>query len=281
MSLGTRAVDARSGSDPPGNRVRVVLLACHDPGVNADDDATDGALLAEQIDFYRADAEAFDRWLAELLAEDNDELVARTYRAGRSRIARIFQQRAPLGRVLEIAAGTGRLVELYVPHADAVVLLDASPESLAIAAGRLNSVQAIRFVEADIFTWDGAGEAFDTIIFTAWLHHVPHARLAAFWSKLQSLLAAGGRVIFDVPDANVTPPGRSEIPPEPSDEYGFYAPADGISIRDHFGRRWRVVHNLWDLEELSSRLGELGWAVEHLGVGLFSNVVWAEAERPH
>lgn len=24
-----------------------------------------------------------------------------------------------------------------------------------------------------------------------------------------------------------------------------HVPHDGISVRDHFGRRWRVVHNLW------------------------------------
>jgi SAM-dependent methyltransferase len=243
------------------------------------DDARDAALLAEQIEFYRADAEAFDRWLGVLLAEDNDEPTARAYRAGRAVITRAFEQRAPLGRVLEIAAGTGRLVELYVAHAESVVLLDAAPECLAIAAHRLKTVQTISFVEADFFSWDSAGQIFDTIIFTSWLHHIPHARLDVFWRKLQSFLAVGGQVIFDFPDANVTPPGMAEIPAEPSDAYGFYAPVDGISLRDHFGRRWRVIHNLWDPDELASRVGELGWTMKLLGTGLFGNLVWAEATR--
>ena len=175
-------------------------------------EASDAKLVAEQIDFYRADAESFDSWLGGLLDKANDEPTARTYRAGRARIARVFARYAPLGRVLELAAGTGRLVELYAPHAESVVLLDASPESLAIAARRLGTTPRISFVEVDIF-------------------------------------------------------------------YEFYAPVDGISTRDHFGRRWRVVHNLWDPEDLSDRLDGLGWTMNLLGTGLFGNIVWAEAHR--
>jgi SAM-dependent methyltransferase len=240
----------------------------------------DGELLAEQLDFYRADAEPFDRWLAGLLAEDNQEATARSYRAGRARIARIFEQCSPLGRVLEIAAGTGRLVDLYAPHADSVVLLDASRESLAIAARRLETAQHVSFVEGDVFVWDGDGHIFDTVVFTAWLHHVPRTLFDTFWRKVHSWLAGGGRVIFDFPDVNNAPRGSTETPPpEPSDAYSFYAPIDGISIRDHGGRRWRVVHNLWDPDELSSRLDGLGWTMKVLENGLFANVLCAEAHR--
>jgi hypothetical protein len=50
----------------------------------------DDELIGGQINFYREDAESFDRWLSGLLDEDNDEPVARTYRAGRERIAHAF-----------------------------------------------------------------------------------------------------------------------------------------------------------------------------------------------
>ena len=234
--------------------------------------------MAEQIDFYRADAKPFDRWLAQLLDEDNDEPVARVYRAGRERVARTFEKLAPLGRVLEVAAGTGRLANLYAPHAESVLLLDASPESLAIAQLRLPNKTGLTLVEADIFGWD-TPEGFDTIVFSAWLHHVPHSRFVSFWRKMEGLLNARGRVIFDFPDVNVSPPGHVDVPAEPSEEYGFYAPADGVSVRDRFGRRWRVVHNLWDPDELPSRLCELGWTIKILGPGLFGNIVWAQATR--
>jgi SAM-dependent methyltransferase len=238
----------------------------------------DDELIEEQIDFYRTDAAAFDDWLVTLVDGHNHEPVAQNYRAGRERVTELLAQRAPLGDVLEIAAGTGRLAELYVPLSDSVLLLDASPESLAIAGRRLDSEPRITFVEADIFDWKH-DDTFDTIVFSAWLHHVPDSRFAAFWTKVQTLLARGGRVIFDFPDAEVSPPGKVDIPAEPTEDYGFYAPQGGISVRDHFGRRWRVIHNLWHRDELTSRLDDLGWNIEFVGPGLFENIVWAEATR--
>ena len=243
------------------------------------DEDADLELLAEQRDFYRADAEAFDEWLGTLLDEENDEPTARRYRAARGEIASLFQKWAPLGRVLEVAAGTGRLAPLYLAHAEAAVLLDTSPESLAIASRRIGGVSTPELVCADIFDWRPTGPHFDTVIFTAWLHHIPLGRFDDFWMALDAVLAPNGRVLFDYPNARVAPPGSSDIPAEPTQEYGFYAPADGISIRDHLGRRWRVVHNLWDPDNLTERLSRLGWATVDLGAGLFDNVRWAHAQR--
>ena len=74
-------------------------------------------------------------------------------------------------------------------------------------------------------------------------------------------------------------PGLIEVPDEPTEDYSFYAPVDGISIRDYEGRRWRIVHNLWDPAELSARLADLGWHMTTLDNGLFANTVWATARR--
>jgi len=150
---------------------------------------------------------------------------------------------------------------------------------LTIAARRANTAPQITLVEADIFDWDTDGQRFDTVVFTAWLHHVPQARFDRFWAKVESLLAEGGRVIFDFANGNVAPGARWEIPSEPGQAFSGYAPRDGVSIRDQFGKRWRVVHNHWDPNELSSRLGELGWTINVLGKGLFANLDWAEAHR--
>jgi SAM-dependent methyltransferase len=241
-------------------------------------DTGDGALLAEQIDFYRADAEPFDRWLGGLLTEGNDAPAARAYRAGRDLIGGVFERGAPLGNVLEIAAGTGRLVDVYARHAESVVLLDASPESLAIAARRLDAATPTSCVAADIFSWEG-GRTFDTIVFAAWLHHVPQARFDAFWHRVRSLLAIDGRVVFDFPDASLPSTAGEEIPAEPSAAYGFYAPVDGVGTRDHLGRRWRVVHHVWDRDDLARRLQGLGWTMNVLGPGLADTLLWADA-RP-
>jgi ubiquinone/menaquinone biosynthesis C-methylase UbiE len=117
----------------------------------------------------------FDRWLTSLLDERNDDSTARHYRCARLAFQTELADRSPLAHVLDIAAGTGRLAELYLPFASSAVLLDTSAESLGLAADRpRNSTPSPTFVEADIFAWDPAGQTFDTIIFSAWLHHVPH-----------------------------------------------------------------------------------------------------------
>jgi SAM-dependent methyltransferase len=238
----------------------------------------DDDLLAEQVDFYRVDAESFDAWVSSLLDEANDDPAAREYRAGRERLAAHLAAWAPLGRVLEIGAGGGHLAPLYLPHASSAVLLDSSTESLRLARRRLGA--AVEAVAADVFDWSARpGTTFDTVVFVAWLHHVPQARFGGFWAAVDRLLAPGGRVLFDFPDDQGPSPARTEVPAEPSEEYGFYAPSGGISLRDHFGRRWRVVHHLWDPDQLRVRLAELGWAMTVLGRGLFGNVHWAVAER--
>lgn len=205
-----------------------------------------------------------------------------TYRSGRARVAEVLAERAPLGNVLELACGTGRLFELYAPHADSALLLDASPASIALAQRRVATVAEApptELVVDDIFSWDPQGHRFDTVVFTAWLHHVPRSRFDGFWALLDSALAPGGTVVFDYPDATLPPPGRVEVPPEPSEGYTMYAPVDGISIRDHFGRRWRVVHLAWRPAELAVRLARLGFRMEDLGPGLWGNVRWAAATR--
>ena len=241
----------------------------------------DEGLVEEQAAFYEADAASFDRWLGELIDEANADPTAQTYRAGRSAIAEALGRRAPLGDVLEIAAGGGRLAELYAAHADRIVLVDSSRTSLDLAVARLGPRHAdVTAIESDVFGWDEQGARFDTIIFCAWLHHVPHARFDQFWAKVDRLLEPEGRVLFDFPDRNRPPAGAHvDIPDEPAEDYRFYAPRDGISIRDHFGRRWQVVHHVWDPDELVQRLRGIGWTMQVLGPGLFSNIVWAEARR--
>lgn len=241
---------------------------------------SDDALLVEQRGFYRADAESFDEWLSSLVAEQNNEPTAVAYRAGLAKIATIFEDRAPLGRTLEIAAGTGRLAEIYAAHAESVMLLDASPESLAFAVRRLDAAgRNVTVAEADVFEWAAQGQIFDAIVFSAWLHHVPHSRFDDFWGIVESRLAPGGEVLFDFLQAAITPHGKTEIPEVPTETYSLYAPVDGVSTRDNLGRRWRVVHNLWDADELSTRLGGLGWKMTSLGTGLFDDVVLASARR--
>lgn len=248
----------------------------------------DDEIVAEQEAFYRADAAPFDDWLSTLADPTNDSEQARTYRDGKARLADHLASRAPLGTLLEVAAGTGRLASTYLPHADRAVLLDTSADSLAIAARHvLPEAQergvAVELVEGDAFTWTPTNpqRQFDTIVFSSWLHHVPQTRFAAFWDHLATLLDDDGEVVFDVVDGDRPLPGRTEIPDEPADGYVMYAPVDGVSVRDHFGVRWRVVHVVWKLDDLLARLADLGWEGRVIGPGMFGNVVWLGAHRRH
>jgi SAM-dependent methyltransferase len=238
-------------------------------------------LLAEQRHFYRADAVQSDRWLSKLIDARNDDPDARRYRAGRQRVANHLSTIGSLGHVLEIAAGTGLLAELYLPLADSAVLIDPSPESLALAAQRLlpSATTDLKLIEADIFHWDAGARTFDTILFSAWLHHVPHGQFDRFWGTVELLLAPGGLVIFDFLDARLPSPGRVDIPEIPTDDYTFYAPVNGVSVRDLHRRRWRVVHNLCRPDDLARRLNDSGWEFTILGPGLLSNMLWATAHR--
>ena len=245
---------------------------------NGTEDVED--LLAEQREFYRADAAQSDRWLSSLVDGRNDEPDARAYRAARQLLADHLASIGSAGRVLEIAAGTGRLAETYLPFADVAVLVDSSAESLALAARRLrSSTTEIELIEDDIFTWDADGRTFDTVFFSAWLHHVPHERFDRFWATVERLIEPAGTVIFDFLDARQPSPGNIELPAAPTEGYTFYAPVGETSVRDLGGRRWRVIHNLWSPDELAARLTGRGWEMSVLGPGVLSNGFWATAAR--
>ena len=213
-----------------------------------------------------------------MVDEDNDEPLARTYRLGRRRIADHFARRSQLGDVLEIAAGTGRLAALYVPHAASAVLLDSSPESLALAARRLppGTSADVTLTEADVFEWDGQGRRFDTVIFSAWLHHVPHARLERFWQIVDGLCRARrSGVDFRTPGAHARTGGgggRADL------GHRFYAPPMGSASATTTVDGGGSCTNS-GTAELSARLADAGWRMEVLGTGLFANMVWATARR--
>ena len=60
----------------------------------------------------------------------------------------------PAGSVLELAGGPGTWTRQLLRHASDVTAVDASPEMLAIAASRVPGGAPVRFVQADLFTWE-------------------------------------------------------------------------------------------------------------------------------
>jgi len=235
-------------------------------------------LLSEQVAFYEADAIGMNGFLVQLVDPANGTTDAVSYRAGRQWLVSFLAERAPLGRVLEIAAGGGLVAELVAPLAEAVDLLDSSDQALQLARSRLEPFgNKLRYLLADIFEFEPE-DHYDLIYFTAWLHHVPRRRLAEFWRLVDRCLSPDGWVLFDFPETAEWGLSADEAPSSPEEGYAAYRPDQDISVRDVDGRRWTVVHVLWDQGALSDELERCGWTmkVERRGAGFFT---WATARR--
>ncbi len=107
----------------------------------------------------------------------------------------------PLGRVLDIGTGTGRMIELFAKEADRFVALDNSVEMLRVARAKLAgmpdaaSVQAhteILLGDFNMLPFDDG--SFDTVLFHQVLHYAqtPDRPIA----EAARLLAPGGRLLI-------------------------------------------------------------------------------------
>jgi SAM-dependent methyltransferase/DNA-binding transcriptional ArsR family regulator len=101
---------------------------------------------------------------------------------------------APLGALLDVGTGTGRMAELFAPRARQVTALDMSPEMLRIARSRLQHLPAeqISLVQGDFSALPFAEASFDTVLFHQVLHYAqdPGAVLA----EAARVTWAGGRI---------------------------------------------------------------------------------------
>lgn len=101
----------------------------------------------------------------------------------------------PIGRLLDIGTGTGRLLEVLAPHVGSAVGVDASRAMLALARARLGqpglSHCSVRLADMYRLPMDDAG--FDAVVMHMVLHHAenPGAALA----EAARVLRPGGRLI--------------------------------------------------------------------------------------
>jgi SAM-dependent methyltransferase len=191
-------------------------------------------LLHEQLAYYRAMAEGYLNQTLDL--PGGDELTE------------ALDAFEPTGSVLEFACGPGVWTGQLLGYATDVTALDASPEMLAIAADRIVSGK-VRFVQADLFTWEPDG-LYDVVFFGFWLSHVPAGRFESFWSLVADCLQPTGRVFF-ADDAYRTP---DELVEGPSSSTIRRRTPDGSTHR-----LVKVPHRPADLER---QLQDLGWDIK-------------------
>jgi ArsR family transcriptional regulator len=79
---------------------------------------------------------------------------------------------APIGTVLDIGTGTGRMAELFAEDADHIAALDKNLEMLRVARAKLQHLPAskIELVQGDFADLPFAASSFDTVL----LHQVLH-----------------------------------------------------------------------------------------------------------
>jgi demethylmenaquinone methyltransferase/2-methoxy-6-polyprenyl-1,4-benzoquinol methylase len=195
-------------------------------------------LLAEQRRYYAARAPEYEDWWwrrgrYSLDAEDEERWFADV-----AEVERALRALAPLGDVLELAAGTGIWTRQLVPLAGRVVAVDANAETLA-----LNDADA-EHVVADVFAWEPE-EQFDACLFAFWISHVPVGRFAEFWTLVRRAVRPGGRVfLVDGAVGGREPGGEEEL----------------RTLND--GREFRIVKRFWTPAELAELVRPFGFELD-------------------
>ena len=100
----------------------------------------------------------------------------------------------PLGRMLDIGTGTGRIAELFADAADHVVALDKSPAMLRVARARLQHLEGSRIdmIQGDFTSLPIAAASVDTVLFHQVLHFAQDP--AAVLREAARVTREGGRV---------------------------------------------------------------------------------------
>src|SRR5262249_27741077 len=218
----------------------------------------EGALIREQIEYYRGRAPDYDA----TSSPPHDPLAP----YGRQ-IEAALERFRPAGRGLEIASGTGGWTTRLLRHAESITALDAATEMHDLSRAKIGADHRVRRLTADVFSWDPDGP-YDVVFFANWLSHVPPGKFRQFWETVRAALAPTGRVFVtdEIEDAWQHEELREEFVVDPS------VPVVNRSLPD--GRTFRVIKQFWNPAELRAALGALGWEADIHPVG---PLFWAKA----
>jgi len=214
---------------------------------------SDGGILQDQIDYYRARAGEYDEWWFRTGRYDRGPEFNARWRAEVATVEAALDTWLTARRpqtLLELACGTGlftRHLASRVPHITAV---DASPEVLAINRSRVATAN-VDYVEADVFSWRPAAR-YDAVFFSFWLSHVPEERFAAFWANVAHVLAPGGAAYLIDSAFDPTSTAKDHVLPERD--------AGIVTRRLNDGREFRIVKLFWEPQALAARLSAVGWS---------------------
>jgi ArsR family transcriptional regulator len=146
----------------------------------------------------------------------------------------------PVGRLVDIGTGTGRMLELFGPAAERALGVDRSPEMLRLARVKLAQagLAAAELRQGDMYALPLAAGSADTVILHQVLHYAQQP--AAAVAEAARLLAPGGRLLI----VDFAPHEREELRSRDAHiRLGF---ADDVMLKylDGAGLRGRVVESL-------------------------------------
>lgn len=100
----------------------------------------------------------------------------------------------PLGRVLDVGTGTGRMVELFASQAEHIVALDKSPAMLRVARARLQHLgsERVAMIQGDFGNLPLHEGSVDTVLFHQVLHFAQNP--AGVLREAARVTRDGGRI---------------------------------------------------------------------------------------
>lgn len=113
----------------------------------------------------------------------------------------------PIGALVDLGTGTGRMLELLGTQARSAIGIDRSPEMLRLARAKLVSagMERVELRQGDIYALPLAGQAADTVILHQVLHYAQQP--AAAINEAACLLVPGGRLLI----VDFAPHDREEL----------------------------------------------------------------------
>jgi demethylmenaquinone methyltransferase/2-methoxy-6-polyprenyl-1,4-benzoquinol methylase len=206
--------------------------------------------LREQIDYYRARAPEYDQWFLRQGRYDMGADENAVWRREVEQVECALADFGARGRVLELAGGTGFWTPSLALTATELTVVDSSPEALALNRARLGTNPRVRYLVADLFTFQPDMQ-YDVAAFSFWLSHVPPRQFDAFWDLVRRCLNGDGRVfVIDSLDVQQS---------TTFDHRELRAGETTVTRELNDGRQFRIFKLFYPPDELTRRLAALGW----------------------